>query len=161
MNMKKEWKWLVAFALISLGVIGFMTQFRFKDLEIQRYDTYYVINAFRAIFYMTLILWTSKNLYLLVDLMTTSKNLYLLVDLMTTRYTVVAIVVSVINPLVGLFMCMLIYFNMAALITFKQTYPNISLIGYIIPLTIVVGIVFLQAIIEIRALKKVRALMRE
>jgi hypothetical protein len=148
MNMKKEWKWLVAFALISLGVIGFMTQFRFKDLEIQRYDTYYVINAFRAIFYMTLILWTSKNLYLLVDLM-------------TTRYTVVAIVVSVINPLVGLFMCMLIYFNMAALITFKQTYPNISLIGHIIPVAIVVGIVFLQAIIEIRALKKVRALMRE
>src|SRR5690349_14677115 len=131
MSLKSEWKWLAAFALMSTLVIGLMTDFKFGDLEIQLYDTYYVFDAVRALLFLTIMFWTIKNLYMLVDLM-------------TGRYVVMALIVSIVSPLIGLFMIILFYIN------FTEKIGPVSVFGLIITLL---------TVIEIRSLRKLKVLL--
>jgi hypothetical protein len=132
MTTKKELKWLAGFALVSILIIGLMTEFKFKYVEIQQYDTYYVFNPITSILYLTGILWMVKNMYLTVDFL-------------TTQYKIIALFVSIINPLLGLFIVLLMYLNFN---------------GQLIPANILVGIFALQIILEIRMLKKVGGFFR-
>lgn len=93
MNLKKELKYLISFGLISILIIGLMTNFKFEGLEVQMHDIYFIINPVKAFIFLTCILWTIKNSYLLVDLM-------------TDKYKIIAVFVAIINPLVGLFIIM-------------------------------------------------------
>jgi hypothetical protein len=128
LSIAKEWKWLIACGLISILIIGLMTDFKFNDRDVQIFDTYYVVNPLRIFIFLTLILWTTKNFYMLVNLM-------------TGRYRVIALIVSIVNPLVGLFAFILFYMGLTA-----------GIIAYgIFALLIAVPIM-----IEIRTLRKLR-----
>jgi hypothetical protein len=128
MNLKNEWKWLTAFAIISILIIGLMTDLRFNDLDIQIYDTIYVVNPLRTFVFLTLILWTTKNFYVLAALM-------------TGRYMVIALIVSIVNPLVGLSAFILFYMNSA---------------GGIVAICLLVLLLILQTLIEIQTLRKLK-----
>lgn len=147
MNIKTEWKWLTAFGLTSLMAISLATDFTFRDLEIQKHDTYFVISAFNAIIFLTLILWSLKNLYLLVDLI-------------TDRYQILAILVAIINALIALFMFVLIYLMTHSLMVFRQTHPDRNFVVQLIPVSIMAISTAVQVIIEIRTLRKIRDFLR-
>ena len=131
MNLKNEFKWLTAFAMISILIIGLATNFKFQDLEIQLYDTYYVFEPVRAFIFLTIMLWTIKNLYMLVDLM-------------TGRYAVIALIVSIVSPLIGLFIIILFYINFT---------------GKIGPVSAFALLITLLTLVEIRALRKLKGLL--
>jgi len=63
--MKKELKPLLICGLISLLAIGMMTSFKYNDVEIQMHDSYFIIGAVPACIYLTAILFTIRNLYML------------------------------------------------------------------------------------------------
>lgn len=137
----------MAFAAISVFIIGSLTDFKFKDLQIQIHDTYFDVDPIHAIYIMTLTLWTIKNFYLLVEVM-------------THKYRIIAVFVSIINPLIGLFMLMLIYISVQGLITSRQMYPEGQFTAEIIPICIMVGVIALQTIIEVRTLRKLSAFLK-
>ena len=145
--MRKEWQWLITFGLISILIIGLMTNFKFTDVEVQMHDIYLVINPIKSFIFLTFILWTIRNFYLLVDLM-------------TDKYKIIAVFVAIINPLIGLFIIVLIYFNIKLVTTFKQMYPDNNFTAQIIPICILVGLIAVQTTIEIRTLKKLKGLIR-
>ena len=59
-NMKNEWKWWIAFGVISILVIGGMSGFRFGELSIRRHDTFFTIHSVRTIIYLTAFLGTIR-----------------------------------------------------------------------------------------------------
>jgi len=145
--LNKQWMWLAGFFPVSIFIIGLMTDFTFRDLEIQLHDTYFVFNSIKAIIYLTLSLWTVRNMYLLVEVM-------------TTKYQILAIFVSFINPLLALFILILILLNIQEMIIFKDAYPQSDLTGQLIPVLVMAGIIALLTVIQVRALRKVWELLK-
>ena len=146
MNKRTDLIWLGACTLVSILIIGFMTDFGFKQLDIQLYDTYYVFNPFSAIVYTSLILYTTKNIYLVFDLM-------------TSRYKVLALLASIINPLIALFFIIAIGFAMQSFLDFRKTYPDVDCAGRLFPILIMAGIICFQIVIEVKALKKIKGVL--
>lgn len=147
MNRKTELKWLTVFALVSVCIIGVMTDFTYRNLEIQMHDTYFVVDPLKGFIFLTFTLWTIKNLYLLVDLM-------------TDRYKIIAVLVSIINPLIALLILILTYWNIQSFLTLRETYPAIGFSRVIVPVCFLAGVIGLQALIEIRALKKLAGIFK-
>jgi hypothetical protein len=146
MNRKKELKYLTAFGILSVVAVGLMTNFKFNDLEVQMHDSYFVISPTKAVMSSTLTMWTIKNFYLLVDII-------------AEKYKVLAVVVAIINPIAGLFMIILIYFNLNQITTSDQRYAISSLPQQIIPICILLALVVVQVTIQIRMIKKLKGLM--
>lgn len=147
MNRKTELKWLAAFALVSAFIIGVMTDFTFRNMDMQMHDTYFVIDPVNGSIFLTFTLWTIKNLYLLVDLM-------------TDRYKIIGVFVSIINPLIALLILIMTYWTIQSFLTLRETYPAIGFSRVIVPICFVAGVIGLQALIEIRILKKLSGIFR-
>lgn len=143
MNMKNEWKWWSAFGVISILVIGGMSSFRFGELTIQRHDTFFTIHSVRAIIYLTVFLATVRNLYLLTELA-------------TGRYKIMALLVAIINPIVALFLIILVYMDVQAIMAFREIYPGINLLQQLAGAVILAGVIILHIAIELSVLKKLR-----
>lgn len=138
--MKKEWKYLIAFGLLSILIIGLMTNLKFNDVEVQMPLIHFVITPISAFINFTLILFTIRNLYLLVDMM-------------TERYKIIAVFVVIINPLVGMLVIIFGYFSI------KQVYPLYNLFAQLIPICILLGLIAIQTIVEIKTFKKLKELI--
>ena len=139
--MKNEWKWLAIIGVISILIIGSTTDFTFRDIKIQLLDTYIVLSSFNTILFLT------GACYIMT-------NSFRIVDLITDRNIVMAILVSIVNPLVGLFTAILLYYNIDMLFRFKKIYPGMDSTGQLGLIFILSGIMALQTILEIRVLKK-------
>jgi hypothetical protein len=84
-----EWTWFVLFGIISTLWAGYITDFKFTDIQFVEDAIYGRFNALRFIIYLTLLLYTLKNIFQLVQI-TASRN------------QVLAIVASIIFPLATL-----------------------------------------------------------
>ena len=142
--MKKEWKPLVICGLISVLAIGLMTSFKYNDVEIQMHDSYFIIDAIRACIYLTAIVFTLRNLYFVVDVM-------------SDRYRILAVFVAIINPLVALFIVILIYFNIAFVGAQLDAGNNLG--PSIVIICLLIGLITLQIAIEVKVLRKLRQLI--
>ncbi len=140
MKWRTEWKWLSIFGLISIIIIGLMTNFRFNELQIQNHDTYYLIGSFKSIIFTTLFLWTIKNLYYLIDVL-------------LNKYKVFAILIAILTPIAILLGVLFIYLNIQELLVFKEMYPDLNFLERIIPTSIITGLLILLVLIEIKSLK--------
>lgn len=65
--MKKQLIWWTVFALLSTLIIGIITRFKFNRLDIQIYDTYYVIESIHGIILLTLVLGLGRYIFLFIN----------------------------------------------------------------------------------------------
>lgn len=130
--------------LISVLAIGLMTSFKYNDVEIQMHDSYFIIDAIRACIYLTAIVFTLRNLYFVVDVM-------------SDRYRILAVFVAIINPLVALFIVILIYFNIAFVGAQLDAGNNLG--PSIVIICLLIGLITLQIAIEVKVLRKLRQLI--
>lgn len=143
-QMKKEWKPLVISGLISVLTIGLMTSFKYNDVDIQLHDRYFIIDAVRGCIYLTAIIFTLRNIYLLLDFI-------------TGRYMILAVFVAIVNPLVALFIIIFIYFNVA--FVGMQLDVGINAVASSVLTGLMIGIIILQIAIEVKVLRKLRQLI--
>jgi hypothetical protein len=82
---------------------------------------------------------------------------YLLIDL-TTRNNVLALLISIINPLVALLLIIFLYFNLRGL-SLAESNPDLDVSSRFIPILMVTVLLGLQAFLEAKALVKVSAFL--
>ena len=139
--MKKEWKPLMVCGLISVLAIGLMTSFKYDDVEIQMHKSNFIIDAVRACIYLTAIIFTFRNLYIVIDMM-------------TDRYKILAVFVAIINPLAALFVIIFIYFNVV--LVAKHLDAGDRFVTSMVLMVLLVVLIVAQISIEVRILRKLR-----
>jgi|GEM_PF-4597006 hypothetical protein len=143
--MKKELIWWTAFGLFSTLIIGTVTSFKFSKLDIQVHDTYYVFEPIDAIKLLTIIFGLVRYSYLLTDII-------------TDRYKILALFISIINAIVGLFALMGAYLSIEAIMSFKKMYPDNDFSGHFLLTGIFLGLLTMQIIVEVKMIKKLSGL---
>lgn len=146
MKMKTELIWWMGFGLLSTLMIAIVTSFKFGSVDVQLHDTYYVVESFEAIKLLTLIAGIGRYFYLLIDIM-------------TERYPILTLLVSIINPIAGLFVIMGTYLSIETIVTSGKMYPGIDFSVYFLLPGILLALLTVQAIIEVKMLWKLRALL--
>ena len=141
MKMKNEWKWMIGSAVVSFLIVGCATGFEFTELEFARNE---VMKSLNAILYLTGFVYTIKNLYLLSELL-------------TAKDKVLALLISIINPIVALLVVVLLYFSFQRLESLDVLSPSIAASGRLIVVFILTALLVFQAIIEVKALMRLRA----
>ena len=143
MKRPKDIKWIISLLGSMTVLVGIMTDFTFRDLAFQLHDTYFVFGSFYFIVYGTAIIYTIRNLFLLIDLL-------------AERYKVIALLISIINPLVALFLLIVLYLGVHSVAELRSNYPGISLWSRLVPVVFLVAFLIGQVIVEVRMLRKLR-----
>ena len=146
--MKNEWKWWAGFGLINVFIVGVISEFRFDAVAIRMHDTYFSIHAVRAIFYLTALLVIIRNLYSLVDLL-------------TSRYKIMALLISIINPIVTLFTIIILYLDIQGMAAFREIRPGTNLSAQLIVPIILAGVIGFEILIEFITLRKAWRLLKK
>lgn len=144
-KMKRQIIWWAAFGLLSTLIIGTITSFKFSRLDIQVYDSYYVFESIHGIILLTLTFGFGRYFYLLTDLI-------------SDRYKIFALLISIINAIVGLFIIMWTYMSIETIMTFKKMYPDTDFSGHFLLSSIFLGLLTVQTVVEIKMIKKLRGL---
>ena len=145
MNVKKELIWWTAFGLLSTLIIGTVTSFKFSRLDIQVYDTYYVFESIDGIKLLTIIFGLGRYSYLLIDII-------------TDKYKILALIISILNAITGLFIVIMTYLSIETILTSNKNYPDIDFPGHFLLSAILLGILTVQTIIEINLIRKLNGL---
>jgi len=141
--MKRELIWWTGFLIVSFVAVGQMTAFNFGDIDIQLHDTYYVVPSWLGV----LVLLTFLGLL---------RGLTKLADRLSDRSRLLAILVTVINGLLGLFLIGLTCMAIFNLIQVKQLYPDLDISNYIGVIAVLISLLFLTIIIEVQTIRKLR-----
>ena len=144
--MKAELIWWIGLGLLSTLIIAIITGFKFSTLDLQFHDTYYVFESFDAIILLTSIFGFGRYFYLVIDIM-------------TERYAILTLLVSIINPIAGLFVSIGAYFSIETIVTFRKMYPGIDFSAHFLLPGIFIGLLTVQTIVEIKMIGKLRALV--
>jgi hypothetical protein len=144
--MNRQLIWWIGSGILSVLIIGALTSFKFSTLDIQLYDTYYVMTSKNAIVNLTLIFILGRYLYLLTDLL-------------CERYKILAVIFSIINAIAGLLIVMITYISIESMITLKKSYPDTDFSGHLLLSGIFIGLLIMQTIIEIKMIKKLNGLL--
>ncbi|HEU5145066.1 MAG TPA: hypothetical protein VFT90_00055 [Chryseosolibacter sp.] len=147
MNTKTEIKWIGGLLISMVLLAAIMTDFTFRDLEFQSHDVYFAIQPYHFVVYGAATLYTIKNLFLLVELI-------------TERYRIVALLISIINPLIAVFLIFILYLGVRSFLVFGDNYPEIGLAGRLLPLVALSALLIGQMIIEVRMLRKLRLILQ-
>lgn len=123
--------------------IGQMTTFKFRDIDIQLHDTYYVVPSWLGIVIVLTILGLLRGLTKLVDRLSDQSRL-------------LAILISIINGLLGLVLIVLICIAILNLIQVKEWYPDLDISSYIGIIAVLISLLLLLTIIEIKTVRKLR-----
>ena len=82
-KMKRGLIWWAGFLVVAFIVIGQMTTFKFRDIDIQLHDTYYVVPSWLGIVVVLAILGLLRGLTKLVDkLSDRSRSLAILITVL-------------------------------------------------------------------------------
>lgn len=144
--VKTELLWLAAFALLSTLIVGIATGFGFNTLDIKLHDTYFVVRSAHAVKLLTLIFVLGR----FVCWMT---------NRITERYVVLAILFSIVNAIVGLFVIILTYFSIGGIAAFRQSYPGTDMSGNFILPGICFSVLVVQVVVEVKMIAAVRRLV--
>lgn len=144
--MKKELAWWLGFGLFGMMMIGLFTRFQFHPLVFEELDTYYVLEAQWGILLLTILLVIGRYVYLIVDLL-------------TNRYKILAVFVSIVNPAVGLFVAMFLYFSVSSILKFERMfrgYKDADFSGHYLLLCVLTACLVIQTIVEIKMIRKLK-----
>jgi hypothetical protein len=139
--MKRELIWWTGFLVVAFIAIGKMTAFNFGDIDIQLHDTYYVVPSWLCILVVLLILGLLRGLTKLADTL-------------SNRSRQLAIMISLINGLLGLVLIILICVAILNLIQVKEWYPDHDISNYIGIIVIMILLLLLLTVIEIKTVGK-------
>jgi hypothetical protein len=142
-NVRNDWKWLLGFAIISLLLVGFMTDFTFRDLEFQFHDTYFVIDSRNGFLFIVAFLYIPVGFYRLIDLGIESNRIF-------------ALLVAIINPIAVLLMVIALYFGINYFLEMRQLYPDADYLGRLVPVLFLLMLIVIQIVVEIKSLKKIK-----
>jgi hypothetical protein len=145
--MKREVIWWTGFLFVALTAIGQMTTFTFRNIDIQLHDTYYVVPSWLAI----VILLTFLGLL---------RSLTNLADRLSDQSRLLAILISIVNGLLGLFLIVLIFIAILNLIDIKEWYPDLDISNYIGVIAVLISILLLLTITEVKTIRKLRTAKR-
>lgn len=148
LDSKSELKWLAGYVVGSALGVGLMTDFRFSPIQIQLYDTYYEFEASQAIQYAVAACFMIRGSYLAADLL-------------TTRYRILALFVSIINPILALILIIITFSGVQSFVTLREAYPGTSLLRILVPLFAIGTAVALQVLIEIRMIRKLKEILAD
>lgn len=135
---------LGAFALIA--IVTPISRLGLPDFELQLHDTYIHLDAGTTIFLITLVVFASVFMFLIVEVV-------------AGRYRIVGLLIAIINPIAAIFVCMAISTLSDTRDTFSSMYPSLSFGWYTTAMVVFSCILFFQVIIEVRALKKFLGLL--
>jgi hypothetical protein len=141
--MKRELIWWTGFLIVALIAVGQMTVFKFGDIHIQLHDTYYVVQSWLGISVLLTILGLLRGLTKLADRL-------------SARSRLLAIVISIVNGLLGLFLIVLIFVAISNLIQVKEWYPDLDISNYIGVIAVLISLLLLLTIIEVKTIRKLR-----
>jgi heme/copper-type cytochrome/quinol oxidase subunit 1 len=141
--MKQELIWWTGFVVVAVIVIGQMTAFNFGTIDIQLHDTYYVVPSWLGIFLVLIILGLLRAFTKLADRL-------------SNRSRPLAIMISIINGLMGVVLFILICMAVLNLVQVKEWYPDLDISNYIGIIMIMISLLLLLTVIEIKTIKKVR-----
>lgn len=146
MNTRSELIWWIGSGLLGTFIIAIITGFKFGTLDLQFHDTYYVLDSVDAIM-------------LLIYIFAVGRYAYLLTDIMTERYPILTLLVSIMNAIVALFVLIAAYFSIETIVTFRKMYPGNDFSSQLLLPGIFIGLLTVQAIVEVKMLGKLRALL--
>lgn len=141
--MKRELIWWTGFVVVAFIVIGQMTAFTFGTVDIQLHDTYYVVPSWLGVLVILTILGTLRGLTKLADRL-------------SDRSRLLAIVISILNGLLGLGLIILISVAILNLIQIKEWYPDLDISTYIGVIVVLISLLVLLTIMEIKTVRKLR-----
>lgn len=142
-NKMRQPIWWTAFGLLSTIIIGAITGFKFSTLDVHVYDTYYVFDSIYGVVLLTLIFGTGRYFYLLMDLL-------------SDRYKIFALLFSILNAIAGFFIFVWAYASIVTILTFKKMYPDNNFSGHFLFVSIFLGLLTMQTIVEIKVINKLR-----
>lgn len=146
--MKRELIWWTLFFGLAVVIVGQMTRFQFKNIDIQLHDTYYVIPPFIALLFILTIFGVLRGLVKITDRL-------------CDRSKLVAISVTIINGLLGFVMIILIYVSIVSVLQIKEWYPDLNISNYLAIIALLTTVLCLLILIEFRTIKKLKAKGRD
>jgi heme/copper-type cytochrome/quinol oxidase subunit 1 len=142
--MKRELIWWAGFIVLSFIVIGQMTTFKFREIDIQLHDTYYVVPSWLGI-------------VIVLTILSVLRGLTKLADNLSDRSRQLAILIIIINGFLGLALIVSICVGILNLIQIKEWYPDLDISNYIEIITVLISLLLLLTITEIKTIRKLRA----
>lgn len=144
--MGKELPIWILCALLSVLVFGVATKFGFGPLNVQWHGTIYVLDSLDGIKFLTIFFVIGRSFFLLINLI-------------TENYRVLALILSIINGIAGLFVVILFYINMEATFNMRQTQPAMDLSGNILLSVLLLGVLTCQIILQVKMWSRLKVLL--
>ncbi|MES1226018.1 MAG: hypothetical protein ABUT20_61640 [Bacteroidota bacterium] len=141
--MKRELRWWTAFFVVGIILIGQMTEFEFRNIDIQLHDTYYIIPSWIALLVVLTILGVLRGLTQIINRL-------------SDRNRSMAILVSIVNGIVGLVLIILVCAAILNLIQIREWYPGLDIFNYIAIIVVMILLLSVLVVIEIKTIKKLR-----
>jgi heme/copper-type cytochrome/quinol oxidase subunit 1 len=141
--MKQELIWWTGFLIVAFIAVGQMTAFNFGDIDIQLHDTYYVVPSWLGMLVPLTILGLLRGLTKLADRL-------------SGRSRLLAISISIVNGLFGLFLIVLIIMAISNLIEVKEWYPDLDISNSIGVIAVLITFLLLLTIIEVKTIRKLK-----
>ncbi|HTJ48246.1 MAG TPA: hypothetical protein VL443_02250 [Cyclobacteriaceae bacterium] len=141
--MKRELRWWTAFFVVGIILIGQMTEFEFRNIDIQLHDTYYIIPSWIALLVVLTILGVLRGLTKIINRL-------------SDRNRSMAILVSIVNGIVGLVLIILVCAAILNLIQIREWYPGLDIFNYIAIIVVMILLLSVLVVIEIKTIKKLR-----
>ena len=141
--MKRGLIWWTGFTVVAFIAIGQMTKFKFQYIDVQLHDTYYVIPSWLGIVIVLIIFGLLRGLAKIADRL-------------SDRSRLLAIVIIIINGLLGLVLVGLISFAMLTLLQVREWYPELNISNYIGIIVVLTSLLLMVTIVEIKTVNKLR-----
>jgi hypothetical protein len=140
---RKEWKWPVAAILLTVLLLGVLTDFRFTPFEIQLHDRYYLIHPREFIQYGSVMFIFLRYLIQLLDMAARSNR-------------IVAVFFSILTPIVGVLTTALLLMMVSA-----PRNIRLDISAWAFPIVLLSGILIFLMVMEARFVKYAVALIRK
>lgn len=132
------------FFVVTVILIGRMTDFQFQDIDIQLHDTYYVIPSWIV-------------LVVILTILGLLRAATRILDRLSDRSRTITILVAIITGLFGLVLIILICAAILSLIEIKGWYPDLDISTYVWIIVAMISLLSFLTIREIKTIRKLRA----
>jgi hypothetical protein len=134
-------------AIAMLSILTPARHLGWPDFDVQLHDTYIHFDAGTAVFLIMLAVIAIVSLFLIVKFG-------------AERYRIIALLIAIVNPLVAILVVVAINVLLAAREALTSVNPSMEFKGYMNVVIILLCLLALQAAVEVIALKKFFALLR-
>lgn len=143
--MNKELTWWAAFMLVAVLVAAQMSDFEFRNIDIQLHDTYYILP------------WYCAVLFIIISLGMLRGVIYA-IEWMAEKSSLVAWIVVVVNTVLSFFWTFLIFQATMRYVELREWYPELPASNYQATLMMMCVVLCLIMIVEVKLIRRLRLL---